>query len=193
MQDGTLAVRILTALGRIHIVIFHDPQPAVLLDNASSQDMEVGTCIDFAFSLLKDIWLHQAPLSLPLPINKIFTAASHPQVCLESSEQSPDGAMTFTAIGQITRVTSRSEAELFLSSSQALQSAEDVLEGAEQQGAWQNDAEEEEAFLEAVTRQQQSQHPSELLLKCRWTGASDWACWYVLREGASCTTGISRS
>ena len=40
-----MAVRILTALGRIHVVAFHDPQPAVLLANASSQDVEVGPCM----------------------------------------------------------------------------------------------------------------------------------------------------
>ncbi len=110
-------------------------------------------------------------------------------MCLESSEQRPDGAVTFTTTGQISRVSACSEAELFIGSSQAVQAAEGALEGAEGQGAWQNDAEEEEAFLEAVTRQQQPQHPSDLLLKCRWAGASNWACWHVLREGTSCTTG----
>ena len=120
-------------------------------------------------------------------------AILHLQVCLESSEQRPDGAVTFTAFGQIARVPAHSEAELFLSSSQAMHADEDGLEGTEDHGAWHNDAEEEEAFLEAVTRQQPSQRPSDLLLKCRWTGASDWACWHVLREGTSCTTGVIRS
>ena len=60
MQDVTLAVRILTALGRIHIVIFQDPQPAVLLDNTASQDIEVSAQ-KLQVSRLGDIMLHQAP------------------------------------------------------------------------------------------------------------------------------------
>ena len=112
------------------------------------------------------------------------------QVCLESSEQRPDGAVTFTAFGQIIRVSAHSEKALFLAFIPGLQSAGDALEGLEQQGTWQNNAEEEEAFLEAVTRQQPSQRPTDLLLKCRWAGAADWACWHVLKEAQSCTTGI---
>lgn len=41
MQEVSLAVRILTALSRIHIVVFQDLQPSVILDNASSQHLEV--------------------------------------------------------------------------------------------------------------------------------------------------------
>ena len=37
-----MAVRILTALGRIHVVVFHDPQPAVLLQNSLPQDIKVS-------------------------------------------------------------------------------------------------------------------------------------------------------
>ncbi len=60
MQEISLAVRILTALGRIHIVIFKDPQPAVLLDNAALQDMEVGIQ-NPQLSCLGDIMSHRAP------------------------------------------------------------------------------------------------------------------------------------
>lgn len=42
MQDILLTVRILTPLGRIHVVVFHDPQPAVLLQNSLPQDIEVS-------------------------------------------------------------------------------------------------------------------------------------------------------
>ena len=42
MQDVLLAVRILTALGRIHVVTFHDLQPAVLLQNSLPQDTDVS-------------------------------------------------------------------------------------------------------------------------------------------------------
>ena len=133
--------------------------------------------------LAGDVWKEPTPPSL------LTVQLPHSQVCLESSEQRPDGAVTFTAIEQITRVPAHSGAALSPGYSQALQAEEGALEGAEQQGAWQNDAEEEEAFLEAATRQQPSQPPSDLLLKCRWAGASDWACWHVLREDMTCTTG----
>lgn len=115
----------------------------------------------------------------------------HVQVCLESSERRPDGAVTFTANGRISKVPAGSAAELFPSSSQALYAAEGAVDSIEQQGAWRSDAEEEEAFLEAVTRQQLTQHSGNLLLKCRWAVASDWACWHVLREGTACTAGTS--
>ena len=42
MQDVLLAVRILTALGRIHAVIFHDPQPAVIMKSNLRRDIEVS-------------------------------------------------------------------------------------------------------------------------------------------------------
>ncbi len=41
MQVVPLTVRILTALGRIHIVVFHDPQPAISLQNSLPHDIEV--------------------------------------------------------------------------------------------------------------------------------------------------------
>ena len=196
MQEVSLAVRVLTTSGRIHIVAFHDPQPAVLLDHSSSQDMEVGTCMHQDVPTKGALLSHQAPPSPVLAGDvcilppRLLTAIPHLQVCLESSEQRSDGAVTFTAIGQITKVPAHSGAALSPGSSHALRGEEGSLEGAEQQGGWRNDAEEEEAFLEAVTRQQPSQ--CDLLLKCRWAGASDWACWHVLREGASCTTGTFR-
>ena len=42
MQDVMLAVRVLTALGHIHTVIFHDPQPAVILKSTLTRDIEVS-------------------------------------------------------------------------------------------------------------------------------------------------------
>ena len=99
--------------------------------------------------------------------------------------------MTFTAGGRITQVLAGCKVELSPGSSQDLQAAEGALNGNMQHGSWQNNAEEEEAFLEAATRQQPSQPSGDLLLKCRWAGAGDWACWHVLTEGTLCTTGDS--
>lgn len=117
------------------------------------------------------------------------------QVCLVSSVQQADGSLSFTQAGQVTRVPAGSETALPHSICQDSMASHDAsADGSAQQGAWRNDAEEEEAFLEAVTRQhtsqQQQQQASMWLLKCRCSGTRDWTCQHVLREATCCTIGM---
>ena len=45
MQEVLATCRILVAHGRIHIVIFSDPQPAIVLNNSLAMDLEVCQCV----------------------------------------------------------------------------------------------------------------------------------------------------
>ena len=114
-------------------------------------------------------------------------------MCLESSEQQADGRLTFTETGRVNKVPAGSKIALAHSGFQGLKAAREASEHAAEQGIWHSDAEEEEAFLEAVNRQQGAYAPQqsdELLLQCRWAGAVQWVCHQVLREGTSCSTGV---
>ena len=115
------------------------------------------------------------------------------QVCLVTSVQQADGSLSFTEAGQITRVPAGSEAALSHGICQDFMASYDAsADGSAQQRAWRDDAEEEEAFLESVTRQHasQQQQACEWLLKCRCSGTRVWTCQLVLREAMCCTIGM---
>ena len=117
------------------------------------------------------------------------------QVCVESSKHQAAGAVVYTKTELTTHVPAGSQRALRQSLSQGWASSQDLGEEASQQSTMQTNAEEEEAFLEAVTRQQASargQEPPQLLLKCRAVGAASWAGRCVLKENTSCSTGAVR-
>ena len=114
------------------------------------------------------------------------------QVCVESSKEHADGAVTYTETEPITPIPAGSQRALRQSFSQGWATNPDLGEDASQQSTAQADAEEEEAFLEAVTGRHGSargQEPPQLLLKCRAVGAAGWAGQCVLKESTSCSTG----
>ena len=111
---------------------------------------------------------------------------------MEYSQHHADGAVTYTESELITPVSAGSQRALRQSFSQSWAPSQDLGEDASQHSTLQADAEEEEAFLEAVTKQQGSargQEQPELLLKCRALGAAGWAWQCVLKERMSCSTG----
>ena len=110
---------------------------------------------------------------------------------MESSKDHADGTVTYTKTELITPVTAGSQRGLRQTFSQGW-APKDLREDASQQSTLQADAEEEEAFLEAVTKQQgpvMGQEPPQLLLKYRAVGAAGWAGQCVLKETTSCSTG----
>ena len=114
------------------------------------------------------------------------------QVCVESSKHHADGAVTYTKHEKGIAIPAGSQRALRQSFSHRWAPSQDLGEDASQQSTVQADAEEEEAFLEAVTKQQgpaRGQEQPQLLLKCRAVGAAGWAGQCVLNENAACSTG----
>ena len=109
-----------------------------------------------------------------------------------SNKDHADGTVTYTKTERITPVPAGSQRALRQTFSQGWAPSQDLREDASQQSTLQADAEEEEAFLEAVTKQQgpvMGQEPPQLLLKYRTVGAAGWAGQCVLSENTSCSTG----
>ena len=114
---------------------------------------------------------------------------------MESSKHHADGAVTYTKHEKSMAVPAGSRRALRQSFSQGWAPSQDLREDASQQSTSQADAEEEEAFLEAITKQQgpvMGQAPPQLLLKYRAVGAAGWGGQCVLSENTSCSTGAVR-